>query len=334
MNTHTFDTVLLRFVAVLLITNSHMDALYPDPRFATGGSLGNALFFAISGFGLAISAAKSMPNFYVWSLRRLGRIYPQVFLVILVIGLLSNTLVWRPLWVGVTQFLWPERFWFVSAIVVFYIPIYVFLRFLPTRLLQLTVVMVVPYFLIYFTALDLKQFAIEGDYFRWIFYFAIMLFGAYLAHAPALRQHRTHDATLLLVTLLIYFIVKLLLSKGLVGDWQFSLHVLTVPFVFYSFRLFANPSLLSPLKKMRCYAAVALLGGLSLEVYLVQGYLIHWLADQHLSFSLSMMAIWPLIFISAYLVSTICTRTLSLFTYKKIATMPLEPRSSVSKGVP
>ena len=43
---HTID--ILKFLAAILITNSHMDVLYPGKFsvLATGGAIGDALFFS------------------------------------------------------------------------------------------------------------------------------------------------------------------------------------------------------------------------------------------------------------------------------------------------
>lgn len=41
---------LAKFFAVLLVLNSHLDKCYPIPALATGGALGNALFFFVSGY--------------------------------------------------------------------------------------------------------------------------------------------------------------------------------------------------------------------------------------------------------------------------------------------
>jgi peptidoglycan/LPS O-acetylase OafA/YrhL len=43
----------LRFSAIVLVINSHMDSFYPIPELGTGGALGNALFFMLSAFGPA-----------------------------------------------------------------------------------------------------------------------------------------------------------------------------------------------------------------------------------------------------------------------------------------
>lgn len=51
---------LIRFIATLLITNSHYDKLYPQgfSFLSTGGMIGNALFFWVSGYTLYFSLKK------------------------------------------------------------------------------------------------------------------------------------------------------------------------------------------------------------------------------------------------------------------------------------
>ena len=64
--------VLLRALACILITNSHMESVYPNKIFANGGLLGDVLFFALSGFLLY---AKEQPVFFKWYYKRLKREY-------------------------------------------------------------------------------------------------------------------------------------------------------------------------------------------------------------------------------------------------------------------
>lgn len=68
---------ILKFIAALLITNSHMGLLYGKyDMFATGGSIGDVLFFFASGFTLFKGR---MGRFDNWYKRRINRIYPTVF---------------------------------------------------------------------------------------------------------------------------------------------------------------------------------------------------------------------------------------------------------------
>lgn len=68
---------ILKFFAVLLITNSHMEKVYADyGALSTGGAIGDALFFFCSGFTLFLGR---IGRFDAWYKRRIRRIYPSVF---------------------------------------------------------------------------------------------------------------------------------------------------------------------------------------------------------------------------------------------------------------
>lgn len=71
---------ILKFLAVILITNSHMATLYPAPftQLATGGAIGDALFFFCSGFTISFSRGG---NFFNWYKRRINRIFPTLFAI-------------------------------------------------------------------------------------------------------------------------------------------------------------------------------------------------------------------------------------------------------------
>lgn len=68
---------ILKCFAAIVITNSHMDILYPKfGALATGGAIGDALFFFCSGFTLFLGR---MGRFDNWYKRRINRIYPNSF---------------------------------------------------------------------------------------------------------------------------------------------------------------------------------------------------------------------------------------------------------------
>jgi len=68
---------LLKFLAAIMITNSHCKPLYPDSISALGtfGAPGNALFFLVSGFTLMLGRKDI---FSTWYKRRISRIWPSV----------------------------------------------------------------------------------------------------------------------------------------------------------------------------------------------------------------------------------------------------------------
>lgn len=78
MKDRDYSIDILKFLAVFLIINSHMDALYVKyGMFATGGAIGDVLFLFASGYTLLLS--KRNLSFDNWYKRRINRIYPSVF---------------------------------------------------------------------------------------------------------------------------------------------------------------------------------------------------------------------------------------------------------------
>ena len=69
---------LLKFVAMILIINVHSYMMYPPKyeMFATGGTIGDALFMFCSGYTLFLGRIDRFDN---WYKRRINRIYPSVF---------------------------------------------------------------------------------------------------------------------------------------------------------------------------------------------------------------------------------------------------------------
>src|SRR5512133_1830771 len=117
----------LRFVAVVLITNSHLDTLYPIALLGTGGALGNALFFGLSGYGLAIGRSRFLP-YGSWLMRRAARIYPSVTIVSVVLLAFFGIPEIRSVWDVLGTFLYPTRWWFLGALLAFYLPAYWLIR--------------------------------------------------------------------------------------------------------------------------------------------------------------------------------------------------------------
>lgn len=86
MKDRDYSIDILKFLAVFLIINSYMDALYVKySMLVTGGAIGDTLFLFASCYTLLLSKRKL--SFDNWYKRRISRIYPSVF-VCVVIGTL------------------------------------------------------------------------------------------------------------------------------------------------------------------------------------------------------------------------------------------------------
>lgn len=69
----------LMFWAVLLVVNSHLEGMYvvPFKPLATGGIIGDALFFFCSGYKLFLGHFDRFDN---WYKRRVVRVYPSLLI--------------------------------------------------------------------------------------------------------------------------------------------------------------------------------------------------------------------------------------------------------------
>lgn len=115
----------MKVVAVLMITNSHFVPLYKDVNtaYATLGVQGNALFFFVSGFLLMKGWEKQKTmSFLNWCRNKYRRIIPST----LVWSILMAVVLGGDLSVG--KLLGAEGYWFLQAILVYYVLEYVLLK--------------------------------------------------------------------------------------------------------------------------------------------------------------------------------------------------------------
>lgn len=313
------DTTFLRFIAILLITNSHLDKLYPVPAMATGGQLGNSLFFMLSGFGLAASYRKKGDVFWPWLQRRLSRIYPSVLLVTLTGALLTGAVFQWSSRDYLQHLLWPTEYWFIAAIVCFYIPFYWLLSHRKRSVfLWLIGFLFVPYFYFYLTALDLTRFSIEEGYFKWIFYFQVMLLGGVLAFrddAARLFIPANWNLVTLVFLIAVYFAIKLLIAKNVLTEYQFVLHVLTFPIMVASLHTMHTRVIKQTLMQSAAAPYISLVAGATLEIYLLQKYVYGNTWIQALPFPFNVIVFWPIALIGAILIawlSATSTRYISM----------------------
>lgn len=303
------DGALVRCLAILLVTNSHLDRLYPIPQLATGGALGNALFFAASGYGLALSYRSAPISFPSWYWQRLTRLYPSVFIVMAAfeLGVLRGWSHWT-LSDYIEVFLWPTPAWFISAILIFYAGSYPFIR-LNNRVAYLwgLAMLAVLYFWCYVTQVDLTHYSIEGPTrFKWIFYFALMLVGGFLAAQDRLLcAPSKRDLWITICLLCAYFGFGYLLSRGHFTEYQIGIHLITVPLVISIFRLSKSDWLKHNIGRSRTVMGAAfLLSGVTLEIYLLQYYVYSNPFITSLPFPANAVVFWITVVILAWVVAT------------------------------
>ena len=112
----------LKFIAALMITNSHFKPLYPEAISALGtfGAPGNALFFFASGY--VLSLGKLNTNGINWYKKRIKRLWPTtlVWNTFFSYLIFNTSLSFAGVWLG-------GGAWFVHCIAIYYI-LYYFVR--------------------------------------------------------------------------------------------------------------------------------------------------------------------------------------------------------------
>lgn len=295
---HT-DTTLMLFMATVLITLSHLDAFVPDKRIATGGAIGNSLFFFLSGYGLAMSlnaagTDASEPSLLAYLGKRLSRLYPAVLIVACAM-LATDQIHIASITDFAEVFVWPTPFWFISAVVVFYVPVFYLARLKPAGMAMALALLVVPY-IFFYSQLDLSTFVVEGpDYFKWINYFGITLMGCLVARLKLTPRFNLFTVAALLISLLLFLATKLTVFRYDMGYMQFLFHVWLYPIVFFSFHILSSETVLKPIRVTPFFPAIALLAGLTLEIYLTQTAWIHWLEEQNYAFGHSILLVLALV---------------------------------------
>ena len=280
---------ILKFFAVLLITNSHFDEQYVYCKeLATGGAIGDALFFFCSGYTLFLGR---FGRFDTWYKRRIRRIYPSVVGLGIVASLFYHTDF------SLGQLLTVGAGWFVSCIMIYYVLLYFVRRYAINRLRVVygavgvlillwyglffepvrTYMQQIPClsWMVFCEPMD-KVWIYQNTYFKWGFFFLFMLFGAELGlreKENGIRGERNFFKILFKLTgsVVGFYLLPLISLKYHVV--QNCLLLSLVPLAgtcYYLYQLCQTNLMLRLMQRKRIGWCIKAVGGLCLEIYLVQ----------------------------------------------------------------
>lgn len=262
----------LKFIAAVLIVNSHLDKIYPISSLATGGAIGNAIFFAVSGYCLA-NIKQTFPKWYG---KRLLRIYPKTIIVttiLVAIGHISiNEIMDIPYY-----YIYPTYYWFVGGIALFYLIYYLLHMKGYNKKVNgiFTIGLLLAYAIYYVLVLDTSIWIVEDNIIsRYMFYFLVMLFGRYLReHYEDIKNVRFCIGKLI-SSVIIYFGFKFAINiHPFLMHFQFLTQVLTIPVVYYLFMLTIKNEEWFKTEAGKAKQIVInimeYIGSLTLEIYLV-----------------------------------------------------------------
>ena len=308
MQANPSGTAFLRCLAILIVINSHSDAFYPNSQLATGGAIGNALFFMLSSLGLYLSERSRPRAFVDWYSRRVVRIYPAVWVVFLAIQL--------PIWgfYGRLEFdeslqlignLFYPVWWFLQALLVYYLLVYPVIHGYRDRKLVVAAALgVCVYMLAYATQVDTSRFSVEDLPFRAYFYFLPFLLGIFIARRlPSIRVVSWRDTTLLILFVGAFYLHKYFMDDGRLLDIQFLQQWVLLPISYYAFKVCQTGIVTRWIMGIRPIALVATaISAMTLELYMVHLAYREVFLDLSVSFPVDWVLFLAASFASAYVV--------------------------------
>ncbi len=312
----------IRCLATLLITNSHYGSIYPIGMLAKGGMIGDILFFAVSGYCLT----NLRTGFAKWYAKRLGRIMPAVLFITVIhtlfsryslsvyatytqstplFGLCTALGIEYPTWLS--WLLYPTNYHFVGSILVLYIPYYLILKHETTRR-HLSWVMfgiLEIYLALYVFAYDKSIYhinAIQEPFVRFLF-MESMLLGAYFKINDAKLRTKGGILRYALCTagaFIMYISCTLLLQKGILhASLQIFSQLLIFLLLYFVMRSFVCMDSALERAPKWISLAVAFIASITLEIYLVQDWLIGIVRRSELVFPLNWLILTLMIFLFA-----------------------------------
>lgn len=293
MKSKDFSIEIMKCLAAILITNSHMGALYASyPMLATGGGIGNALFFFCSGFTLGLGRFDRFDN---WYKRRISRIYPSIFAWAILSAIVFHSLK------TFGEIIVCDGYWFVKCIMICYVFAYFIGKYLinSMKIVFLLLALIVSFYVIPKPA-DYLIYS-SGFYFNWWLYLIIMLFGMYYSTLKKEIQKfkRWHYLVITLVSLVSFYLLWYLCLHNIISK---SLLIITIiPLLCFIMFLYQGLSSFDITKFIDTWFGkiVLFIGGLCFEIYLVQSSL--FTTKMNNIFPLNIVIMFLIIFAVAYL---------------------------------
>ncbi len=298
---HAID--LMKCLAAIAITNSHMVNLYPGKYsiLAMGGAIGDSLFFFCSGFCLMLGCNL---DFFNWYKRRVNRIFPTIFAVSLIgIIFLGNDPTLKHIIIR-------GGGWFVQAIFVFYAVFWFVKRFLSDKIwvsFAINTIIIIVWFIFFWN----KDVFIlyNGTYLRWPGYFMMMLMGAAISNKIKTQSggHKLHSGwiyvCMLIVLLIFYYGYQLMWNSfPILKEFQIVLLPILMGIIYVIYKICSDHKVLRVYQYKYLYWIMYSISACCLEIYLSGG-MSFWIGRELIAiFPLNIILSFISIFIIAYFV--------------------------------
>ena len=298
---------LVKFIAVITVANHWMAPLYGKWEIlATGGAIGDVLFFFASGYTLFLGR---MGRFDNWYKRRIRRISPSVIAFTLILSFFSI----RQL--TLYQVALGGDWWFIHCIFIYYFILYFVRKYAEDKsICSFTIVVVV--IIIWYLFEDSSSLFMYGEtYFKWIHYFLFMILGAYLGNNTIRLKSNLHtDSIMLLMFLLLFYGIQYLATRyEIVAHLQIFSLIPLVGLVASIYKLCCS-SFIENILRTKIGKGMRFISGLCLEIYLVQSTIIRFMDGILTSyFPINLLLAFILIVLLAYVTRCLARTILQIF---------------------
>lgn len=311
----TINTDFLKFLAITLIINSHLDKYYPNMYWATGGAIGNSLFFILSSFGLYLSEKKKPQIFANYYFKRIKRLFPSIYvafiLLLFPILLIYNKIEIKNILDYLGFFFYPP-FWFIKALYLYYAIGFVFIKnYRRKKVLIGLMISFLVYLILYFFYIDLNVFAVETYPINLVYYFMIFLLGIIISrNYTKIKYNGFFDLIILLSFFSLFYFQKLLLINNQYIKLQGLQHVLLFGFVFYMIKINKSDFIQNKIMTTKYLSfIISFIGSMTLELYVAHSILHNHLFEfwelYNLKFPLNIIVFLALNIAIAYLIKII-----------------------------
>jgi len=262
----------VKIIAIILITTAHYEKVYPaniSDLLASGGNLGNTLFFISSGFLIDVSRTK---NFFRWIIQKYFRLFLGVWLIYIFLWVISIKEITENNFFNLV--ILGSEYHFIGRLFVLYFIGFLILKVdaLYNNLFYLGLFSIIIQLLLYIS-FDKSIYSIDsigGPMINFLFFNSFIIGILLRKMARPIIGYRLILFSILFFSLIAYFIISILLRNGSILEFQiispFSLLILSF-FIFNSLWTIEF-NFLDTSHKSRFLAIK--LSSITLEIYLIQ----------------------------------------------------------------
>lgn len=253
---------ILKVAATMFITWFHFKSFIPTPidKLFIGGMLGNSLFFYCSGY---LSSIKTEQYKGEWLINKWSRIMPSVWIGTILLLLVKD--------IKIYNFIYPTSFWFINALLIFYIIFYILKKIISKRkILCVNFILVIHTFYYYFFV-DHTQIVMDGGGLKiWFYCFLFFLYGFYTKNKNIKGSNNKYSLVKSLITIVVFYLYKELANiYSPLIFWQFIIQPLIL-FVFIHFSIESAHYIASIKISNKLKHVLSIISNLTLDIYVIQ----------------------------------------------------------------